>query len=807
MAERDPFDELGAVPVAEENPAEDPFAALGAVEPTELAPVDQRPAAAQPFPPAKPGTEPEKPGFLERVGQGALGAATGIVQGAMLNARTPLDYAKAAGEYAYQNLTGTDTDFETALAEARADTARVEREAPIAHTVGQVGGAIGTAVGTGGLGTVKLGTQAAAKAGGALAARLGAAGVMTAQQASAVRIGSAVAGLVTAGAAAGAQQAVVRKVDEAVATGDYRGLAETIVPAVLEDAAKDAALDLGLGAAGAGLSAGVRKLVEAGASDWVSGRAFKAVLGGRNLKGVKLAGERFQGGPEAVGKAMLDEKIVTGPSSFDEIAERLAAKREEIGTALGAKRAQLGELLPEGDRSLSGADLWSHIDDQVIAPLRSDPSTRRVSRALEEKLSDLKDDLLGNADKGISPIDLSFDSLQRMRQGMDKVLNWERASGDVTLEAHRDVRRAFNNWLMDSAEKAAVKAGNPELVREIKSLNDRYAKIAFADGIAQEAIDRALANRFISPSDYGMGAMAAVADAASGGAYSIAKGAAGALANKVARERGNPAIAGYMYRLSNRLVKTQERIQRAASLPRLIQGAAAVTSAQAATRPAAAFTPAMAEQRQKRVSKDLRYAEALLDPETDEHKELTGTLQGLELEAGPDVASAARDHAMKRAQFIVDKAPPTPQPGVFEGQPKRELSDDDVETLHRYMDAVDDPQSALQRIGDGESTAEDVETMSTLYPSMLQDFRREAAQTLSQMKSPPPYEERLALAETLGMPLTPDSDPTALAYWQSISFGSAAERKEQQGPSTRSKPVRTYEQPADKVLSTADRIA
>lgn len=913
MADRDPFDELGAVPVDE--PAEDPFAALGAVEPAEFVPTDQRPSAAAPFPPHPDEAAPpsaEKP-FLERVGEGVLGFAQGVGQGALLGAKTPARYASAAGMYLADKALGNDRSFDEELRAATDASESVEKAAPIASTAGQVTGALTTAIGTGGLGTVKLGTQAATKAGGALAARLGASGVMTAQQANAVRLGSAVAGLMTAGAAAGAQQTVVRKVDEAIATGDYKGLAETIVPAILEDAAKGAAIDLGLGALGTTVSHGIKKLVEAGAGDWVSGRAFKAILGITKSKGVKLADKRIPGGKEELGRSMMDEGVVTADASFDEIADRLGQKREEVGRLLGEARKELDDVAGGVDTAPDGRALWDHIEGRVLGHLRADPVKKGIGRSLETKLADVKAYLLGDdtakvasdpwrqraiaaaaeaptvagnprTAKVLSPNDdpftmgrpkpakvdqlvpteaarrlnvddpfrmgaapaaveatgqlvpgaarstlnvddafrmgspepprrLSWEDITQLRQSMDDVLKWESLSKDVGLEAYRDVRRAVNEFWMESAEKAAEQAGNPELVKRIKMLTSRYAKLSLADDLAKEGQAARAANRFFSASDHGIGGAASVLVAITSGGSAIpalAAGAAGAAANKVARERGNQIIAGTMYGLSKRLIRTQERIQKAASLPRLLQNAAAVNSAAAGSTAASTpmMTPMLAEQREKRVSKDLRRAEALLDPESEENRELTGSLQALELEVGTDVAAAVRDKALERAKFIVDKAPPTPPPSVFDGEPKRELGDDDINSLHRYIEAVDDPEAALQRLGDGEATAEDLDTLGSLYPSMLKDFRTAAANTLSQMKNPPPYEDRLALADTLGIPLTADTDPMSVAYWQGVAVEGAAAAQERNAQNQA--PVRgtkSYEQPADKVLSTADRIA
>lgn len=825
MADRDPFAELGAVP--DEPAAEDPFAALGAVEePAEFVPTDQRPSAAASFPPHPDDASPAQPtpekSLLERVGEGALGFAQGVGQGVLLGAKTPARYASAAGMYLADKALGNDRSFDEELRAATDASESVEKAAPIASTAGQVTGALTTAIGTGGLGTVKLGTQAAAKAGGALAARLGASGVMTAQQANAVRLGSAVAGLVTAGAAAGAQQTVVRKVDEAIATGDYRGLAETIVPAVLEDAAKGAAIDLGLGATGAALSAGVRKLVEAGAGDWVSGRAFKSILMGDNKKGLKLADKRIPGGRGELGRAMLDEGVVTPGATFDDISERLAQKREEVGRLLGDARTELSELGHGASRS----DLWKHIQEKVIDPLKASSIKRGIGESLEAKLSGLKDDLVGRAEQNIvrRGVDgaetrinrdiISFDELTAIRQDMDDVLreSWKSLSENAGLEAYKNVRRATNEFWMESAEKAAEQAGNPEIVKRIKTLTSRYAKLSLADDLAKEGIQARENRRFFSPSDHGLGVAGFLGALSSGGATlpALATGAATTVANKIARERGNQVLSGSLYNLSNRLVKTQERIQKAASLPRLLQNAAAVNSAAAGSTAASTpmMTPMLAEQREKRVSKDLRRAEALLDPESEENRELTGSLQALELEVGTDVAAAVRDKALQRAQFILDKAPPTPPPSVFDGEPKRELGDDDINTLHRYIEAVDDPEAALQRLGDGEATAEDLDTLGTLYPSMLKDFRTAAANTLSQMKNPPPYEDRLALADTLGIPLTADTDPMSVAYWQGVAVEGAAAAQERNAQNQA--PVRgtkSYEQPADKVLSTADRIA
>lgn len=202
------------------------------------------------------------------------------------------------------------------------------------------------------------------------------------------------------------------------------------------------------------------------------------------------------------------------------------------------------------------------------------------------------------------------------------------------------------------------------------------------------------------------------------------------------------------------------------------------------------------------VRSELERLDATEDPDSEASLGMQSRLQQLEEHAGQELAQAYIERMQARDAFLRDKAGPPPEPTPF-GTPERVLDDDTSATLARYIRAVDDPMGALERMRDGEATAEDEETLQQMYPELLQEWRDKAMAAVTNSKSKYTADEQEELAGRLGISLDGDIGES-LAFWQQVS----ATGTDEQGNHT---PTPTsmgkFKIDGDQVSSRSDRLA
>jgi hypothetical protein len=369
----------------------------------------------------------------------------------------------------------------------------------------------------------------------------------------------------------------------------------------------------------------------------------------------------------------------------------------------------------------------------------------------------------------IDPDEISFDALNRDRIDIDQKRAKYHKFGqqdDVKAELYRKMRGVLDRHWMDAAEEAAKKSGNPEAIHELQVLKDRYAKVAVGSDLLNETMRRKEANRTFSLSDTLIGGTAASIGGAVGGAVSggegitpgaLITGAAGGLANKYLRERGNFLMSTTLARNAKRAVKVQEAVKKAAKLSGLVSPKA---------------IPAITVGRDLKEAinpeKVIDHAEKLQDPTSDEAQKTTSMWQEMEVEAGPEVVKALRDKMTAQNEFILEKAGPKPPPSPFGGPPpKRQIDPETEEQLSRYIGAMNDPSEALARVGDGQALPEDYEVLESQYPRLWEEFQQTAVQGLADKNLD--YDQQLAVAGALKLPLHPSMQGDYMSFWQGMS--------------------------------------
>ena len=580
--------------------------------------------------------------------------------------------------------------------------------------------------------------------------------------------------LVATGAGEAALDTTTRNVMDAVARGDVEISAERMLEGAW-DTAKAAALGGAIGgglgglvegtaAAGRGLSKLAEKLPSV--ADFANGRAFKAALGRSNIPLVRQA-ERF-GGAEAIGETLNKFDVTRGAAGVETIAERTGELRDQIGKRIGEL---VDEVSVAGGPGPSRADLAQRIYSEVIDPLAKDAAKRPVARQLEGRVQDIIDDLTAPGADAIG-----LDQLNKLRQSMGDMAAWSKRVPSESDEAYMDVYRLVSNYWADSAEKAAQAAGTPQLASELRQLKRDYSHIAFANDAAEDAVKAKLANRFASPSDYGVGAATAIA---TGGTSlgALASGMAGAALNKLVREHSNSLVANTLYKLAQSGVKREKALEGAVQSAIKSLALPATTSlAPLAPRVATPSVPGA------QIQLMIQQAQELQDPDSPASAQLDAMTLQLAGES-PEFADAIRQKVMQRATMIVQRLGPQTDPrDPLKSQP---MPIDRVTKTRndRFMQAAANPAAALDRLASGQGSPEDMEVIKALTPAVHQEFVQRVMGQITGKKLQISLKQKQKLHFALGVPVSRDQTPEMVDFYQGNVAGSPQPAPaEQQNP-------------------------
>lgn len=533
----------------------------------------------------------------------------------------------------------------------------------------------------------------------------------------------------------------------------------------------------------------LKNLTPEALDDFAGERAYKAALGGRNVRAVQKS-ERY-GGPAEIGKTLLDEGVVTPTSTIEDVARAAEAKAGQYGQRIGA-------MVDEIDQAGStitprGQDLWKRIDDEVLAPLRERASTRGMADRVEAKIEHLKHEALDGLrpDGSESPLN-TFRGLWEERRAMDKTLKYESAGPPAPeLESLRKIRGVMDRYWQETSDKAAQEIGREGFAAEMQQAKRAYSHLTHADEIADAAIRRDVSNRFFSPSDYGVGAAIGLASSAADGsldpkdlAYAFASG----MLHRTLRRHGSAMLSGAIYSLRQapKLLKDaragEQAVETTAS--KLLEGVR--TGFQVAKETRDAATPLLGvrltygdgkgfEQLAQRVAE-------LADPQSDARQRVSQNLAPVKVEQ-PRMAQAMEAQVQRTAEFLKSKiGPPTegPRPGdVWGALRKPRVDNHKIEQAARYVDAAQHPKRALDRIARGEIRREDVETLKALQPRLYQRLVGQILERLGTVDKIPPYDVRVKLGVLLGAPTDPTLQPQTVGELQKLATAGAQQSEQE----------------------------
>lgn len=133
----------------------------------------------------------------------------------------------------------------------------------------------------------------------------------------------------------------------------------------------------------------------------------------------------------------------------------------------------------------------------------------------------------------------------------------------------------------------------------------------------------------------------------------------------------------------------------------------------------------------------------------------------------PNIANAMAAKSSTAAMFLYDKMPKNPSQGLaFSAAKKWQPSDIEMSKWKRYVDAVDDPISALRGLKTGKFTMEHSEAIRTVYPELFREVTSKIMEELPKLKEELPYQKRLQLGSLFNIPTDPSLQPAFVAQMQ-----------------------------------------
>ncbi len=359
--------------------------------------------------------------------------------------------------------------------------------------------------------------------------------------------------------------------------------------------AQDTAVGAGTGAAVEG-ALGLVSPVAQGVADRFrqipENRAVKAVTGQnisalRQVAGttLKSAGDIQQATNQIrkVGRDILDEPgVITPLSKVEDIAPKLADARQKYGQAISDVADQIDTIVPKSVDAANIADNIRNYADKIPQNEAGKTLKSRLYKEAEnfdqmgsisfqdaQKLKNQFKYKAVDADALVSNQDATNKIRSIIGNEMDNTV--EKLSNPQNLDTLNMIQtgetqlppgvvdvtaatvRGTKNYVVDPGQLTTLEG----LADKYKLYKSKYGSFKAASDAATDRVQKNLKNRFISPSDYGIGSTAALLQGIGEQGPSmttLAIGVGAAAANKFARERGSALAA----KTADSLIKTYD---------------------------------------------------------------------------------------------------------------------------------------------------------------------------------------------------------------------------------------------------------
>ncbi len=239
----------------------------------------------------------------------------------------------------------------------------------------------------------------------------------------------------------------------------------------------------------------------------------------------------------AMGREVLNRGGVRFGDRTEDVAKRLEAIRPQVGKEIGDVVGELdrarASLPPGAAPGLTPSALAGRIEKGVLPDLQRFPADRAAAAKVAEEAARLR---------AIGRKPLSFQAASELKGSYDPMAKWS-AVRPPEEGAIADKMRDFQGMIRRGIDEEAQRV-SPELAAKYQAARRSYSLLKPAEDIAEKRAGQLEGNRWMSPSDYGVGSVGALGGMLAGGPVgSVMAGAASGLAHKVLRERGAASVA------------------------------------------------------------------------------------------------------------------------------------------------------------------------------------------------------------------------------------------------------------------------
>lgn len=283
-----------------------------------------------------------------------------------------------------------------------------------------------------------------------------------------------------------------------------------------------------------------------------TGQQVKAIRDLSKTGKLGVAGEDLLVADEAgapVVKAFSRTEDLASRDATGKLVGPVVEKKEFFGKKISEVAEQIDELVPN---AVSGKNIA-----QTILNYRKTIPATPGNMTLIKRLGKEAEYF---AKKG----DIGFGQAQKLKNSY-KFKVTDPTTQHLGQDATNFVKSAIGGEMDDAAVRARSQIGDSlsearDLIDKYERFKAKYGSFAAITKAAENRFESNLSNRFISPSDYflggagGLGSVAITGEPFSGAAI----GAASAILNKLARERGSAFVARSAYAAANMLQKRPE---------------------------------------------------------------------------------------------------------------------------------------------------------------------------------------------------------------------------------------------------------
>lgn len=138
----------------------------------------------------------------------------------------------------------------------------------------------------------------------------------------------------------------------------------------------------------------------------------------------------------------------------------------------------------------------------------------------------------------------------------------------------------------------------------------------------------------------------------------------------------------------------------------------------------------------------------------------------------PNIAKELGNTAIRGVGFLSERAPKNPLAKYGYTKAAWEPSDAEVNKWLRYHSAVEKPLSVLDDIKNGVVSAEGMEALKVVYPSIYNSLLSKVIEKIAESKEPLPFKKRKQIATIFGVPTDFSFEPSSINLMQN-SFNQA----------------------------------